>query len=70
METIITIFLSGLGIYLVLGVIFSILFLWKGISKVDDGTKESGVFLKVLLFPGMCFFWVLFLSKWLKSNRS
>ena len=62
----------GLGflIYLVLGIIFSILFLWKGVSKVDPGTIGSGFFFKVLTFPGMCFFWILFLKKWIKSSKS
>ncbi len=69
MESTISILLSIIGIYLLLGVLFSIFFLWKGISKVDPGTDESGFFFKLLLFPGMCFFWFLFFTKWLKSNK-
>jgi len=70
MESFISIFLLIFGVYLLIGILFSIAFLWKGISKVDPGTAESGFFFKLLLFPGMCFFWIFFLPKWLKSNRS
>ena len=70
MESFISIFLAIFGIYLLLGALFSLVFLAKGISKVDSDTKGAGFFFKALLFPGMCFFWVFFLFKWLKSNRS
>jgi len=70
METIISNTLSIFGIYLALGVIFSIAFLWKGIHKVDEGAKGSGFFFKLLIFPGLTFFWIFFLRKWLKTNAS
>ena len=69
MESIVTNLFFILGIYLLLGALFSIFFLWKGIEKVDAGTKESGLFFKLLLFPAMTVFWVIFLKKWLKSNQ-
>ncbi|MFK7771647.1 MAG: hypothetical protein AB8F94_05885 [Saprospiraceae bacterium] len=70
METIISTILFIVGIYLALGIIFSIAFLWKGIAKVDDGAKETGLVFKMLLFPGLVVFWVYFLRKWLKTNTT
>jgi len=70
MESFVIILLSIFGVYLALGVLFSIIYLWKGISKVDSKTEESGFFFKILLFPGMCFFWILFLMKWMKSSNA
>ena len=67
MEKFISIGLAIFGIYLLIGVLFSIAFLFKGLGKVDPGTKGSSFFFKVLLFPGLVFFWILFLPKWLKS---
>jgi len=69
METFVSILLLIIGIYLLLGVFFAIIFLWKGLNKVDNGTEGSGLFLKVLLFPGMTVFWITFLRKWLKATR-
>jgi len=68
MESIVTSLFSILGIYLLLGAIFSIFFLWKGIGKVDAGTNGSGLVFKLMLFPAMTVFWVIFLRKWLKAN--
>lgn len=70
METLISNLLTVVGIYLALGVVFTIIFLWKGIAKIDDGVIGSDRWLKVLLFPGLVFFWVYFLRKWLKTNAS
>ena len=70
METLISNLLTFVGIYLALGVIFTIFFLWKGIAKIDEGVNSSDRWLKVLLFPGLVFFWVHFLRKWLKTKVS
>ena len=70
MESIISILLAIFGIYLLLGVLFAIAFLVKGIAKVDPATKGSGFFFKLLIFPGIVFFWLFLLSKWIKTNRS
>lgn len=66
MENIISIIVNITGSYLALGVLFSVVFMWKGLEKVDESAKGSGWFFKVLIFPGMVAFWVLFLNKWLK----
>jgi hypothetical protein len=66
MENIISIVINIIGIYLALGFVFSLVFMWKGFAKVDESVKGSGWFFKVLIFPGMVAFWVLFLNKWLK----
>ena len=66
MENIITIIVNVIGIYLALGVVFSLVFLWKGLDKVDGNVKGAGWFFKVLIFPGMIIFWVLFFKKWIK----
>jgi hypothetical protein len=66
MENIISIVINIIGIYLALGFVFSLVFMWKGLAKVDESVKGSGWFFKVLIFSGMVAFWVLFLNKWLK----
>ena len=70
MEQIATIGLNIAGIYLLLGIIFAIAFLWKGITKVDAGAKNTRFFLKLLIFPGAVLFWVVLLRKWIKSTKS
>lgn len=70
MEVIISNILSIVGTYLAIGVIFSLVFLWKGIAKIDAGVNGSDRLFKVLIFPGLIVFWVYFLHKWLKTNAS
>ena len=67
MEQTITIILTIVLMYIISGILFSLIFIWKGLTKVDHGTKESGKLFKVLIFPGLVAFWPLFLMKWRKA---
>lgn len=58
------------GVYLAMGLLFSVFFLWKGIEKVDAHTEGAGLVFKLLFFPGMCVFWPLFLKRWFKAKKS
>lgn len=60
--------LSIFGGYLALGLVFSLLFLWRGLSKVDEDAKGSSFGFKLLLLPGLCFFWPQFLIKWIQAK--
>lgn len=67
MEQIISTILLIVLIYVVLGILFSIVFIWKGLSKVDHGVEDSGKLFKFMIFPGLVTFWPMFLLKWRKS---
>lgn len=54
--------------YLCIGLIFSILFYRKGMSKIDEIAKDSTLGFKLVVFPGVVIFWPLLLSKWTKQN--
>lgn len=56
------------GIYVGLGFLFSLIFLWKGLSKVDEDAKGTSFGFKLLLLPGLCFFWPQFLIKWIQAK--
>ncbi|MCB0523393.1 MAG: hypothetical protein R3A50_07520 [Saprospiraceae bacterium] len=68
MENLIEITFLIIGIYLFLGVLFTIILMWNGLEKLDPQTKGAGWFFKLLIFPGMTAFWVVFLRKWLKQK--
>lgn len=67
MEEIISILLMLLSAYLVIGILFSVLFIFMGLTKVDRGVEGSWKLFKVLIFPGLVAFWPLFLIKWRKA---
>jgi hypothetical protein len=69
MESIISSMLLIVEIYLIIGIFFSIVFIWKGLEKTDDGIHGSSWLVKALIFPGMIVFWVVFANKWRKAIK-
>jgi hypothetical protein len=67
LEGILNIIVVVIFIYLLLGLLFAIAFLWKGVVKVDNGAEDTSIFFKLLILPGCVLFWVYLLSKWMKS---
>lgn len=70
MEVVFTRIFIALGIYLALGLLFSVLFLWKGLTQVDHDTVGSGLAFRLIILPGMLAFWPVFLIKWIKSSHT
>ena len=64
----IEIILIIVAVYLLLGVLFVIPFLMKGLNKVDEGANGSMIGFKIIIIPGVIVFWPVLLSKWMKSN--
>ena len=56
------------AIYLLLGVLFVIPFLIKGLNKVDEGAHGSTIGFKIIIMPGVIVLWPVLLSKWMKGN--
>ena len=56
-------------VYLLLGVLFVIPFLMKGLTKVDKGALGSTVGFKIIIVPGVIVLWPLMLRKWLAASR-
>lgn len=57
------------SIYLLLGVLFVIPFLIKGLRKVDEDAHGGTIAFKIIIIPGVIVFWPLLLSKWMKNRN-
>jgi hypothetical protein len=68
-ETVINIILSITVIYLLAGILFSILFLGIGIQVTDEGAHGTGIGFKLIILPGCIIFWPLLLRKWIKAKK-
>ena len=68
METIVNTGLLILGIYLALGFLFAIPFLWRGAAQIDEGVSGSTRSFKLIILPGTILLWPALLLKWLKSR--
>ena len=56
------------AVYLLVGVLFVIPFLMKGLNKIDGGAHGSTIGFKIIIIPGVIVFWPVLLSKWIKEN--
>jgi len=70
MEQIATVGLSIASIYLILGIFFAIAFLWKGVTKIDEGAVGTGIGFKLLILPGTILLWIPLLLKWLRTSKN
>lgn len=68
METIVSLVLSIIGIYLLIGVIAYFPLLRKGIPSFDDSMHETPLFFKILIFPGVVALWLPLFLKWRKEK--
>ncbi len=68
METVISIFLTLLGAYFLVGVLFALYFVFVGATRLDPLMKETKQVVRVLLFPGVIATWPFLLRKLLKSK--
>lgn len=56
-------------IYLVAGFLFAILFVTKGVQKIDEAAHGSGWGFRLIILPGCMIFWPLLLRKWMKIKN-
>ena len=56
-------------IYLLMGILFVIPFLLKGLTKVDEGAHGGTIGFKIIIIPGVIIFWPVLLKKWMRANK-
>lgn len=52
-------------IYVAIGLIFALAFVWRGVGVVDPVAKEGTRGFKILILPGCAAFWPWLLKRWL-----
>lgn len=63
-EILVTIFYA----YLLIGLLFGLWFMAKGVQKVDTGMKDIKWILRLMILPGTMALWPIMLRKYLKSQ--
>lgn len=53
--------------YLALGFVFSLLFIWKGATTLDNDVAESPKTFRMLLIPEAIALWPILLLKWVRK---
>jgi hypothetical protein len=55
--------------YAMIGALFAIAFLTRGITRVDPVAKGSTRGFKLIVFPGIVALWPVLLQRWIVSRR-
>jgi hypothetical protein len=58
-----------LGLYLLCGFLFAMVFIFKGINKVDEGAHGSSAGFKIIIIPGIMVFWPVLMKKWIRASN-
>ena len=69
MEILITNLWIAIQIYLGLGLIFSVYFLFLGVTKLDEDAKDTSWTFKLIIMPGVVLLWAILAFKLLKSTK-
>jgi hypothetical protein len=57
-------------LWLVVGLLFGLVFVWRGAARVEPAARESGWGLRVLLLPGCAVFWPRLAWLWWKGEAA
>lgn len=64
------IILAVIAAYLLLGLLFTIPFIIKGVTTVDEGAHASSWGFRVIIIPGTIIFWPFLLKKWIAVSKN
>jgi hypothetical protein len=53
-----------MALYVGLGLVFAVPFVWSGVQRLDSEARGSGIGFRLLILPGVAVFWPMFLDRW------
>lgn len=65
----VTAILDGAALYAIAGVVFALVFLLLGLTRIDHGAKEAGLGFRMMILPGLIALWPLMLIRWLSGGQ-
>ena len=57
----------GIGVYLCLGGLFGLVFVTRGVQRLDAGAEASSPWFRILILPASIALWPLLLSRWARN---
>lgn len=58
------------GIYLICGFVFALVFVFKGARVIDETAGDSTIGFKIIIIPASMVFWPLLLTKWIRVSKN
>lgn len=59
----------GLGLYVGIGLVFALLFVTLGVSRVDPAAQGAPWGFRLIILPGTIALWPVMLLKWIGGGR-
>lgn len=59
---------AAAAVYGLLGLLFAVPFVWRGVDRVDSGARGAGWGFRVVIAPGVILLWPLLFKRWLASR--
>lgn len=68
LETLASALVTVIGLYLLVGILFAVVFVWRGLGRIDPAAREGTWGFRVLVFPGAMALWPLLLGRWWRRS--
>ena len=59
---------NALGLYLTVGLLFGIPFVWRGVHRIDPAAPGSTWGFRLIILPGVVALWPLLALRWLRGK--
>ena len=63
LETLATVLVIAIGLYMAVGIVFAIWFAWRGANRVDPSAREGSWGFRLLILPGSAALWPLLMRR-------
>lgn len=68
MEQAARILVVAVGLYSLLGLLFSVPFVWWGVGRIDPSARRGTLGFRLLILPGTVALWPLLARRWLRRE--
>ena len=68
MDVFLPFLLATLGFYLLIGIGFSVLFVFLGVGRTDRSAVGAGLGFRLVILPGCAVFWPLLAWRWARGS--
>ena len=69
MESIASVFVTAVGVYFAIGLLFAIAFVFRGCQRIDPAAADGTIGFRILIVPGAAALWPLLLRRWISGVR-
>lgn len=59
---------ATVGVYLAVGVVFAVPFVWRGVARIDPCAAAGSIGFRLLILPGVTALWPLLAFRWWRGT--